>query len=324
MLKILFACALFLNTYMAYAISTSDMPHSFALKQIKCTTGEHCMAVMNKEQIIGTLQPAFDKSHVFYFFDAENHRVAAIKMLNTRSSIRNCGMNYCPIFQDFEIFEKNNHLVAKLELAYDVMQSSFDAFRLYTKDGKHLLISGSHTHVTGTNSVMYNGLDPDAHKLALITRPLFTLSLDSDVTILDRTGLLFTIDPNIFAATLAIYCNTSLFYDKPKEGLEQNLSLEASRRLRKKLQDLAETEGLLDDIHAHVSDQAIKAAGNTLTKLYQQTYGDFWDDESLFTKEKKLQQLIDLGADLILSHTLSLTEEKAMLQFLVTQLYINQ
>lgn len=323
MLKTLFACIILAQTLSVYALSSNNLPDSFALKQVKCPAeGKHCMALIANGKTIGSFEPAQDKTNLFYFFDEQHQKQVSIKHLNTRTNIRSCGIN-CPIFQDFDIYEKNNHLVAKLELSYDVMQSSFHTLRLYTKDHRNLLISGMHTTSTGTSSIIYDGLNPN-YELASIKRPLFTRSLDSEISILDKSSLLFSVDPSLFVATLALYCNTSLFYENPEASAEHTISPESLQNLRKQLQTLAESQGFLPDLHAYLNDHAIKAAGNVLIQRYQQTYGDFWDDESLFTKDKKLQQLFDLGSDLILSHSLSPIEEKALFQFLTSQLYLNQ
>lgn len=322
-LKTLFASIILAQTLSAHAFSSTNLPNSFAVKQTKCPAeGKHCMVLMANGKTIGFFEPAQDKTNLFYFYDERHQKQVSIKYLNTRTNIRNCGMN-CPIFQDFDLYEKNNHLVAKLELSYDVMQSSFHTLRLYTKDHRNLLISGMHTTSSGTMSLIFDGLNP-GDKLALITRPLFTRSLNSEISILDKSSLLFSVDSNMFATTLALYCNTSLFYENPEASSEQTISPESLQNLRKKLQNLAESQGVLLDIHTYLNDHAIKAVGNILIQRYQQTYGDFWDDESIFTKDKKLQQMFDLGSDLILSHSLNPTEEKALFQFLTSQLYLNQ
>lgn len=307
----------------AYAVAFQDFPSTFEVKQVSCPVGsKHCMSLTSADAMLGSLESAPDKSNLFYFFDAQHNRQLSIRHLNTRMNVLNCGMN-CPIFQDFDIYEKNNHLVAKLELSYDVMQGSFNTLRLYTKDHRYLLLSGTHTTSTGTTSIIYDGLNPDL-KLASIIRPFFTRSLDSKITLLDKSSLFFSVDPYVFASTLALYCNTTLFYEKPRVSPGQTISTETLNRLRKNLQALAESRGILLEMNEYMNTHTVKAAGNILIQRYEQTYGDFWDDESLFTKDKKLQQLFDIGFDLILSQTLSPTEEKAMFQFLVSQLYLNQ
>lgn len=312
-------------TLPTYALPIDNFPDSFSVKQVKCPEegDHHCVELRNHGKKIGSLEPANHKTNLFYFYDEQHQKQVSIKHLNTRMmNVNNC-RNYCPIFQDFDIYEKNNHLVAKLELSHDVMQSSFDTLQLYTKDHRNLLISGAHTTATGTSSIIYDGLNPDT-QLALIKRPLFTLSLNSEITILDKSSMFFSLDPNIFATTLALYCNTSLFYEKPEAEYEHTITPETLKNLRKKLQDLAENQNVLPDLHTHISEHAVKTMGNTLLQRYEQAYGDFWDDESIFTKDKKLQQLFDLGCDLILSHSFSPLEEKAMFQFLLSQLYLNQ
>ncbi len=320
MLKIALSLLIFLQTMSTYALSAHNLPMSFSIKQITCTAGKHCVELTANGKKIGSLQPSDNTSSLLYFFDEQDQKQVSIKQLNTNIHSDRCSMKECLIFRDFGIYEKN-HLVAKLELSHDVMLSSFDGIRLYTKDRKYLLISGTHTRVSGTTSIIYDGLD-SSRELVRITRPWFTYSLDSEITILDRSSLLFTLDPNIFAAALAVYCNTSLFYDKTES--RKIITPEALQQLRKKLQDLVESQGLLVDLHTHMSTQDIKMAGANLSERYQQIYGDFWDNDSLYSIEEKLQQLIDLGADVIVSHALSPKEEKALLQFLISQLYINQ
>lgn len=322
MLKIALSLVLVLQTMTisTYALSAHNLPMSFSIKQITCPVGKHCVELTAKGKKIGSLQPSDATSNLLNFLDEQDQKQVSIKQLNTNIHSDSCSMKECLVFRDFGIYEKN-HLVAKLELSHDVMLSSFDSIRLYTKDRKYLLIRGTHTQTSGTTSIIYDGLDPN-RELVRITRPLFTYSLDSDITILDRASLLFTLDPNIFAAALAVYCNTSLFYDKNES--RKIITPDALQHLRKKLQDLAENQGFLADLHVHLSTQDIKIAGANLSERYQLIYGDFWDNDSLNSIEEKLQHLIDLGADLILSHSLSAKEEKALLQFLISQLYINQ
>lgn len=313
----------FLHTTALFALASSDFPAEFQLKQTPCTEGKYCIVMLQKDKRLGLLQQSPNYGNLFYFFDESQHVQLSIKMLKTQVHQEPCSINYCPIFYDFEMYEKNNHLVAKLELSYDVMKSSYDGFKLYTKDRRHILIKGAHTTATGTQSHLYDGIEPE-HKLVLISRPMFTLSLDSTISILDKPRLRFTIEPNILAAGLALYCNTELFHANLHPPEDNVISPATLSMLRQKLQNVAENQGLISDMHEHLSDRAIKAAGKDLSARYQQVYGDFWSHDSLFDKDQKIQQLFDLGIDMILSHSLSLEEEKALLQFLIDQLYINQ
>jgi hypothetical protein len=311
----LFGLIIFLHTLPLYALSTRHFPDSFTLSQSPCSNGNYCMAMLDNDQKkIGFLQSAAEYSNLFYFYDEFNQRQLSIKMLKTNLHQEPCSMNYCPLFYDFDIYESSNHVIAKLELSYDVMQASYDGFKLYTKDRRHILVQGSHTTSTGTQSHLVDGIDV-THQLVMISRPLFTYSLDSKISILD---------PNVISAALALYCNTSLFHANLKPPAENVVTPETLNLLRQKLQDFAENQGLLDDLHVHMSDRAIKAAGKTLSAHYQIRYGDFWTHDSLFDKDKKIQQLFDLGMELILSHSLPEEEEKALLQFLIDQLYVNQ
>lgn len=324
MRNILLSLCFFLQSANIYALSARNFPSSFDLNQVSCLGSKYCMKMTEKDKKIGFLQLAQDRPNLLYFFDENNEKQLSIKIIHTKIHPKACTMHYCPIFHDFDIYEKNNHLVAKLELSYDVMQSSFDDFKLYTKDRRHILISGSHTDGSvGTETYLYDGIGLD-HKLALISRPLFTYSLDSQITILDRTRLLFTLDPNIFSAALALYCNSSLFRANLNPAAEYVISPEILNSLRQKLQETAEKQGLLDNLHIHINDHEIKAAGKDLNRRYQQMYGDFWDYDSLFNKEKKLQHLFEIGIDILSSHSQSPEDDQALLQFLISQLYSNQ
>lgn len=323
MRNIILSICLFLHSTSIFALTARNLPNSFALNQVACPGSKYCMSATEKGRKIGFLQLAQDRPNLLYFFDENNEKQLSIKMVHTKLHRENCTIHYCPVFHDFDIYEKNNHLVAKLELSYDVMQSSFDEFKLYSKDRRHVLIFGSHTDGSaGTETFLYDGIGLE-HKLALITRPLFTYSLDSQIKILDRPRLLFTLDPNIFSAALALYCNTSLFRANLNPAPEYVISLETLNNLRQRLQETAEQQGLLDNLHSHINEHDIKAAGKDLNRRYQQLYGDFWDYDSLFNKEKKLQHLFDIGIDLLSSHSLTPEEDQALLQFLISQLYIN-
>ncbi|MCX7089953.1 MAG: hypothetical protein NTU48_00640 [Legionellales bacterium] len=326
MSKILLSLVMLFHNISAYALSTEQFPNTFSIKQIKCSEGKHCVAMTtdhNNGQTMGTLRSDHTQPHIFYFFDEQQQKQITIKKLTINAGGEECTPDYCLIFHHFDVFDKNNHLIAKLELSDSGAGLSFDGLRLYTKDRKHLLLNGMHTRLSGTRSVIYDGLDHN-HKLVLITRPLFTFSLDSEVTIWDKPGLLFAVDPNMFAATLALYCNTSLYYNEPlTTDVDQPISNKVRLDLRAKLQDLAESTGMLGDIHANVSDQALKAAKEHLSQRYQQTYAeDFWDPNGLFTKDRKLQQMVQLGSDLIMAHGMSPAEDQATLQFLISLLYL--
>ncbi|MBP9774942.1 MAG: hypothetical protein KBD30_03845 [Legionellaceae bacterium] len=315
---------LFLQSASICALSTYNFPAAFDLKQTFCSDSKYCMKMTEKGKKIGFLQLAEDRPNLFYFFDENNEKQLSIKVIHTKIHPKDCTVHYCPIFYDFDIYEKKNHLVAKLEFSYDVMQSSFNELKLYTKDRRYLLILGAHTDGrAGTETYLYDGISPE-HKLALISRPLFTYSLDSQITILDRSRLFFILDPNVFSAALALYCNTSLFRANLNPAAEYLISAETLNNLRQKLQETAEAQGLLDNLHTHIDTHEIKAAGKDLNRRYQEEYGDFWDSDSLFNKEKKLQQLFEIGIDLLASHSQSAEEDQALLQFLISQLYINQ
>lgn len=324
MRNFLLSLCILLPSLNLYALTTRNVPDSFALNQTSCSDSKYCMTVSEKGKKLGFLQQAPDRPSLFYFIDENNEKQLSIKMIRTQIHRDICTLNYCLIFHDFDIYEKNNHLIAKLELSYDVMQSSFDGFKLYTKDRRYLLMLGSHTEGSfGTETYLYDGIEL-AHKLALISRPLFTYSLDSQITILDRARLMFTVDPNVFAAASALYCNTSLFRANLHPPSDYTISPETLNILRQRLQQTAESLGLLDGIHQYISEPDVKAAGKDLNRRYQQIYGDFWDYDSLFNKEKKLQHLFDLGIDLLSSHSLSPEEDQALLRFLISQLYTNQ
>lgn len=322
MAKPCLALLIFLSVSTAYALSADNFPNAFSVKQSKCLEGKHCMTLTeeNGEQI-GSLQPAYNKPNVFYFLDEQNQKKVTIKKINDIIYEETCGD--CPELrvQNFDIYDHNNQLVAKLELSNNDTAFSFDGLKLYTKDKKHVLMWGTPTRLVGTKSVMYDGLDSE-HQLALLTRPLLTFSLDSDLAILDKPGLLFTLDPNLFAAALALYCNTSIFYEKPAPSA---ISPKVIRDLRAKLQALAGNQGLLVDIHTNINDLTVKAAGDDLVERYQKLFDDnYWDSAGLVNKKKRLQQMVEIGIDLIQSHSLTHEEDQAILQFLINQIYANQ
>ena len=324
MLKFLLPLCFLLSSFNLHALTAHDLPNSFVVKQTPCSDSKYCMTVSEKGKKLGYLQLAPERPGLFYYFDENNEKQLSIKMIRTQIHRDACTIKTCLVFNDFDIYEKNNHLVAKLELSYDVMQSSFDSFKLYNKDRRYLLLLGSHTEGSfGTETYLYDGIEL-SRQLALITRPLFTYSLDSRVTVLDRSRLMFTVDPNMLFATLSLYCNTSLFRANLQASAEYTISPETLNALRQKLQETAEALGLMDNLHQHINDSDVKAAGKDLNRRYQQVYGDFWDYDSLFNKEKKLQHLFDIGIELLYSHSLSPEEDQALLQFLVTQLYSNQ
>lgn len=325
MIKLCLALIVFLSVTASYALSADNFPNAFSVKQSKCPEGKHCMILTeeNDEQI-GSLQPAYNKPNIFYFLDEQNQKRVTLKKIEDVVHKETCTQEFCPIFQDFDLYDHNNKLVAKLELSNDVMAFSFEKITLYTKDKKHVLMWGTHTRVVGTKSVMYDSLNSE-HELALITRPLLTFSLDSDVAILDKPGLLFTLDPNVFAATLAMYCNTSLFYEKPDLSPKDATSPEIIRNLRVKLQAQAERQGLLVNIHNNINDLALKAAGNDLAQRYQHMFNDnYWDSTGLHNEEHKLQQIVEIGIDLLQSHSLTQAQDQAILQFLINQTHSHQ
>lgn len=306
-------------TFVSHAEKTPIFPDNLSIKKIK--NCEACVELTENGQVFASLRPDSQKKDVYYFLNTDNQRQLTLKHTENKryaSGDNNFAISY------FDVFDKNDVLVANLSFTSDTAGFAFLYFHIRTPDKKNTLITGDETY-WGTNTNLYDTRFGQWHIIGKLTKPLFTFSLDAKLQIIDKQELSYFMDPNVFFATLAMNSNDDFFYSidvsSNSKKRSRNIQTADVYKLRKKILDLAESRSITLSQHpSDLSAEEIKTAGQIVSLRYQEIYGDdFWDKENL-DKDKKLHQLINLGCDMIWSLNLTPQEEYAMLQFLIGQL----
>ncbi len=288
---------LFSNGLPVWALLADNLPLSFQIKEQKCQG--RCFHLTAQEDRMGSLLPAPYKIGTYEFFDAKNQLQVTLRL----TGIAWGGLK-------FDIFDKNRTLVAKLIVLFNIKTKQLYRFELYAPDEKTILATGV-SNLFGTHHTVYMG--KSWHILAEFTRPLFTWSRDSEVNIMDSAKLASMMDPNVFAAVLALDCihDVDIAVDAPDV---ESTPVKKVQTLQEKLKNVAKKSGLPEGAPEMTQEQ-LKAAADVLNQRYQEVY-----DDSFLGEEEKVRQFIDFGCGLVLSHTFSPEEEQAMLQFMLSRL----
>ncbi len=300
--------AFFLYSITAYASNEIDFPDSFFIKSLPCQRGV-CAQFTVDGQEVGALLPALYKLDTYYFFDGQKQKKVTLKYT---------GHQFIPVSKEyvlnFDLYDSRQILVAKLKLWHEYV---FYSFKIYAKDGKTKLLEVD-SGLLGTEQTIFTG-GSNPYVLAKLTRPLWTLSQNSDVKIVKKLALSSILDLNVFAAALAVYSGGS-FYERVY-SLDHMIPLEVIRELRAQLDDVAKKQGFTDTDFT-LTREELHNAGEYMTQHFQQIYGEpyFSEEDTFPSKEAKLRQLIAQGQDIILSHILTPKEEQALLHFMRLQL----
>ena len=306
--------------YMSISFAqASYFPDTLAIKQIK--TCNRCVELTEGNQVYAKLEPDLQKKDIFYFLDNNNQKRLTLKYTkNEKYYSPERDSNLMTVY--FSAFDNNNSLVANLSFTFDTTGYAYLYFVIQTMD--QLTIIGAEEYF-GTTTLIYDRRLGYKYPLATLTKPLFTYSLDAEFQMSNPQELLYSMNPDVFYATLALNSNTDFFYSidmSSKSGKRRkNLSRQDLFQLRKKVFELAEIRNIQLQLHPdNPSTQDIKAANQLISQRYQEIYGENYWDEDNQDQSKKMHQLINLGYDLILSSNLSVKDESAMLQFLIGQL----
>ncbi|MCR9192417.1 MAG: hypothetical protein NXI01_07125 [Gammaproteobacteria bacterium] len=290
LLSVLLLCS---TTTSLFALSAADLPNFFDTKDYKCLGGG-CSDLIAQGLKIGALRRTPNTLGTFDFFDERNERQVILR--NSKNSWGSL---------TFDAYDKNQVLIAKLIILYNIKSHQLIRFTILSADQKTTLATGV-SNIFGTKHTIYVGDSWDI--MAILTRPLFTWSRDSSVTITNRSQLLATLDPNVLAAVIALYSGNDMSCKPdPKNSIHP---LKVDSDLQVKLKQVADARGS-DEPALIVTEEQMKAAADLLNQKYRETY----DDINL-SEDEKVKQFVDFACDLIQSRTLQPVEEQAMLQFL--------
>ena len=167
--------------------------------------------LVSKDSQIGALKPVPNTSGTFEFIDAAGipqilFKFVAMDTYNPREEfnkyLRSYGMRgkkYC-----FNVYNKDNRLIAKLNMLSDIGLVSFLRFVLVSPDEKTILMQGGSNLLSmETQHTFYLG---ESSKLfATSSRALWTLQRNSKVTLLNKNEF-YKHDANMLAAVLTFYC----------------------------------------------------------------------------------------------------------------------
>ncbi len=281
-----------------FALSLQDWPASFDIKEQSCRMGG-CFDLTAQGKKIGSLRLKPNALGTFEFFDDDNQRRITLKL--TDLILRPISNQY-----EFAVYDDNQTVIAKLWMYSDFGIVSFLRFELRSVDEHAKLFAGASDLLSfeTTHNVF---LGDSSRIVATLSRPLFTLSRDSHVTLNKPAYVLSALDPNLFAAVLALYCTHDVYLSVDPEKVEPPQFVQDLQTKLKKIteeQDVPRAEWI-------VTTPELEAANMLLHQRYREIY-----DNTELSEEEKLQQWVDFGCDLVQSHTLSPKEEHAILQVL--------
>ena len=281
------------------ALSANDLPSYFDIKEQKCSNAG-CFDMMANGQKIGSLRRTPGTSGSFDFFDQQDQRQVILKLSKVFWGS-----------PKFDIYDKNQVLIAKLQLTFDHHSGRMLRFDLYSTNEKVIFVTGI-SNLLGTRHTIYVGKSWDV--IAKLSRPLFTWSRDSAVDVVNKQQFLDRVDPNVLAAVMALYCIHYLFVKV--DDAAPIVPPKLFQDLQIKLKKLAAERAMdADGSVVSVTEAQMQAAADLLNLRYREIY-----DDSNLSEEEKIKQFVAFGCGLIQSRTLSPAEEQAMLQFLISRL----
>lgn len=276
-----------------FALSNADLPSYFSIEEQQCDS-HNCFDLTTRgKTLIGALRPRPYTSGTFEFFDQENQRQVMVKFTESVG-----GVSY------FHIYDNNQALVATL----DIWRGLEDSFYLFSAETKIILATGVSTAFK-TSYVIYD--KASWTRIAELSRPMFTSSLDTEVEIVNKPLFLARVDPNVMAAVIALFCSYGTPVKADNIALHQSVHPKFIKGLQSKLKKIA-AEYRINNEQLVATEAQNKAAVALLKQRYQEVY-----DDTYLSEEEKIQQFIAFGCDLVQTHTLSPTEEQAILQFLI-------
>lgn len=286
----------------ALSLSQIEVPDFYYIQEQVCRGGG-CFNLLADEKKISALRPKLRAVGTFEFFDSQNQRQITVRFTGlSQSKIIYLGNEYT-----FDIYGKNRFLIAKLRMHSSIGLVSFLSFELLSPDERIILAhGGANLPSLGARHYVFSG--NSSNVIATLSRPLFTLSRDSEVTVINKQAFFSTEDPNMLAAVLALYCMHDIQMSVDLEGM----SREVFHDLQNKLQTTAAAQY---DKTLVVTEEQVKAATYLLHQRFRELY-----DETNLNEEEKIKQLIYFGCDLVQSHSLSPIEEQAILQALTNSL----
>ena len=308
-MKNFFLFTLLFLCFSVYAFNETTIPDEFSIKN--CKNAKNCSFIMIDANKQAELYIAHHKPGAFYFFDNTHQKQIT---LNFRGRNNN---DFSPGYgiMRFDAIDQQGSVIAKLI----IKKREFDVpsvLKIYNKSGTELLatIDGG-LFEFGTEQFLYT--KDNTQMIAKLTRPLWTLSSDSDIKIINKEDLPTELTPNLLMASLTLYCTNfgRIFVNN------DSISPQSMQILQAKLAEMAAGNSGLSLNNSTVSSSEITDANKLLTQSYQQTFKEsFYEDDTAVGRLEKLTRLIDLGRDMIISQTLSMQQEEAILQYLLQEL----
>lgn len=292
--------------FSARAFNETTLPDKFSIKN--CQNVSNCSYMIVNGNKRAELLYAHHKPGAFYFFDDAHQKQITFRFRGENHD----QFDFSYGEMRFDAFDQQDNLIAKLTIQED---SNINyTLNIYEKNGKDLLVMIDRG-VLGTEQIVH--AKDNKHIIAKVTRPLWTLSTNSDITMIDKGILSSELNSNLLIASLQLY-STHFRFTHVDDDI---LSSQSKQKLHDNLAVIAAVVPGLTMDNSTLSTQEIIAASNLLTQHYQQSFGEsYFEDDTPVNRLEKLTRLFDLGKDLIFSQTLSVQEEQAILHYLLQQI----
>lgn len=264
---------LWLLSCSAYAISTENFPSNFSITEFPCTTQCFELKNSNTREKIGSLVPDTELKGTYLFKD---------NLEQTQITIQYAGKYGDAL--TFNVYDNRGQFLSRFLIEGNPMGGSALNLLLYEIDW-----STAKTHISsnpiGTHHSLYKGRYFFG-KTALVhlTRPIFSLKTDSQVSIEDREQLFSFLEPNLFAALSAFHC-----INKPYFEIDPGL-----RNLQIKTKNFLKNYPYNDQ---SVDLAQLKSISDILNTRFQEQYQDV-----VFSYVGKTQKFVEFVCDLIQAH----------------------
>lgn len=197
-------------TFPVFSLSKTDNIGSFYIQE-QLIQNNLSFNLLSKGKKIGTLRPVLNTGGSFEYLDENDEIQVLLKF--TQAVDYNLSNTYgFPIRKfglrskeyKFNVYDKNNLLIAKLHMFSDVGLISFLRFSLLSPDDSTILMQGG--SILLSMETIHKFYTAEYSRLIVkLSRSLWTLQRNSHVTIIDKTAF-YKYDVNMFAAVLALYC----------------------------------------------------------------------------------------------------------------------
>lgn len=273
----------FLFSGTVYAGSLDQLPNEFTIQGYKCD--RECYELKNNTgEQLGIMTPAEKQNGTYVLKDSQGQDQIVIQ--------------YTSHFLEsyfYNVYDSQGRFLNRITIEPSPMVNSLFRLALYELDVKSFK-STIQANPMGTYHSVYTG-SSWGPKVASLSRPIFSLSRDSKVNIIDREQLFSSLTPELFAALSTFHCFNPEATQDP-----------VVNTLQTRVKNLVKTYPNSKKISANTSQ--LKAISDVINSRFTDQY------QGVILGTEKIEKFVNFACDLVESHALSAEEEKVAVLYL--------